>query len=142
MKERKESQDHNELLLQVNYLSPVLLDLLLLQHRQQQKSSDKKDLRLVHLSTGFHRNGKLNFDDLQLKSGYENMKAYCQAKLALTTFSNMLQRVYEQGSADTSLSFVHELKGQGVGLRSVAVDPGMFTVEYIIDGVHSLLIVT
>ncbi len=90
----------------------------------------KIDFRAVQLSTGLHQQGKLNFDDLQLSTGYDNMKAYCQSKLALNTFNNFLQRSFDQGSTDASLAFLSDLQKSSVfNLRSVSVDPGELIVS-------------
>lgn len=93
LKERAVTVDGNEQLLQVNYLSPVLLSLLMARDivapaLALTTAADAKttpvalphDLRIVNLSTGFHAKGKLNFDDrLQTTEGYENMKVTNEA---------------------------------------------------------------
>ncbi len=43
--------------------------------------------RVVNLSTFLHRFGRINFDDLQAERGYNRIKAYNQAKLAMVLFT-------------------------------------------------------
>jgi NAD(P)-dependent dehydrogenase (short-subunit alcohol dehydrogenase family) len=65
--------------------------------------------RVVTLSSGAHRIGKVNFGDLQSEHGYNNWRAYGQSKLANLMFAFELQR--RAVAADT-------------GLRSLAAHPG------------------
>ncbi len=51
-----------------------------------------EDPRVVSLSSGAHRIGKMNFDDLQHEHGYNNWRAYGQSKLANLMFCFELQR--------------------------------------------------
>ncbi|WP_349644475.1 SDR family NAD(P)-dependent oxidoreductase [Rhizobium calliandrae] len=49
--------------------------------------------RVVTVSSLAHRNGKINFDDLQWKKGYSSWRAYCQSKLATLMFSLEFDRI-------------------------------------------------
>ena len=48
--------------------------------------------RVVNVSSGAHRMGKIRFDDLQWKNGYRKWSAYGQSKLANLLFTLELQR--------------------------------------------------
>jgi NAD(P)-dependent dehydrogenase (short-subunit alcohol dehydrogenase family) len=48
--------------------------------------------RVVNVSSGAHRMGKIRFDDLQWKNGYRKWMAYGQSKLANLLFTSELQR--------------------------------------------------
>jgi NAD(P)-dependent dehydrogenase (short-subunit alcohol dehydrogenase family) len=67
------------------------------------------DPRVVTLSSGAHRIGQINFDDLQGERRYNNWRAYGQSKLANLMFCFELQR---------------RASVAGVQLRSLAAHPG------------------
>jgi NAD(P)-dependent dehydrogenase (short-subunit alcohol dehydrogenase family) len=65
--------------------------------------------RVVTISSGAHRGGRIKFDDLQSERSYQRWLAYCQSKLANLLFMYELQR---------------RLDAAGSSLRSVAAHPG------------------
>ena len=65
--------------------------------------------RVVTISSGGHRAGRIDFDDLQSERSYQRWLAYCQSKLANLLFMYELQR---------------RLDAAGSPLRSVAAHPG------------------
>ena len=65
--------------------------------------------RVVTVSSGMHRGGKMRFDDLQGERSYHRWRAYCQSKLANLLFMYELQRRSD---------------GAGSPLRSLAAHPG------------------
>ncbi|MGH3716312.1 MAG: oxidoreductase [Micromonosporaceae bacterium] len=65
--------------------------------------------RVVTISSGAHRGGKINFEDLQGERGYRTWDAYMQSKLANLLFMYELHR---------------RLQAAGSPLRSVAAHPG------------------
>jgi len=65
--------------------------------------------RVVTLSSGAHRMGKISLEDLQSEDGYNNWRAYGQSKLANLMFCFELQR---------------RATAAGVAMRSVAAHPG------------------
>ena len=65
--------------------------------------------RVVNVSSGAHRMGKIRFDDLQWKNGYRKWMAYGQSKLANLLFTFELQR---------------KVDSAGKKLLSVACHPG------------------
>lgn len=106
------TEDGFELQLGANYLGHFLLTGLLFETIVKTPHS-----RVVTLSSLVHKNGVINFDDLQSETNYDAMKAYSQSKLACLIFSFELQRRLEKvgnlqtistashpGIADTELS--------------------------------------
>lgn len=84
-RERKLSRDGIELTFAVNHLAPFLLTKLLL---DVIKSS--APARIINVSSDAHRGGKINFDDLEGKKGYNSWRAYGQSKLANILFTRQL----------------------------------------------------
>jgi NAD(P)-dependent dehydrogenase (short-subunit alcohol dehydrogenase family) len=56
--------------------------------------------RVVNVSSGYHRMGTINFDDLQSEAGYGRWNAYAQSKLANLLFAFELQRRLSAVDAD------------------------------------------
>ncbi len=48
--------------------------------------------RIINISSGMHKNGKINFDDIMMEKGYASMKQYANSKLIVTTYTNALAR--------------------------------------------------
>jgi NAD(P)-dependent dehydrogenase (short-subunit alcohol dehydrogenase family) len=69
----------------------------------------RSDARVVTLSSGAHRIGKITFDDLQRENGYFRWTAYGQSKLANLLFALELNRRLEAAGSD---------------IRSMAAHPG------------------
>jgi NAD(P)-dependent dehydrogenase (short-subunit alcohol dehydrogenase family) len=92
--------DGFELQLGTNHLGHFALTGLLLPRIQD---------RVVAISSGGHRIGRINFDDLQSERSYRRWPAYGQSKLANLLFMYELQR---------------RLDAAGSPLRSVAAHPG------------------
>lgn len=91
------TEDNFELQFGANYLGHFLLTGLLLDTLVKTKGS-----RIVTLSSAVHRNGKINFNDLQSEKGYDRMEAYAQSKLACLLFTFELQRrLVKAGHLDT-----------------------------------------
>jgi len=92
--------DGFELQLGTNHLGHFALTGLLLPRIQD---------RVVTISSGGHRIGRINFDDLQSERSYNRWRAYGQSKLANLLFMYELQR---------------RVDAAGSPLRSVAAHPG------------------
>ncbi|KAF0292204.1 Retinol dehydrogenase 12 [Amphibalanus amphitrite] len=84
---RAETKEGFEMQLGVNHLGHFLLTLLLLERLVNSAPS-----RIVNLSSLAHTRGKMHFDDLMLKRGYGDWKAYYQSKLANVLFTRELAR--------------------------------------------------
>lgn len=77
---RTVTADGNELTLQVDYLAPVALTMLLLD-----RLADRGPGRIVNVASATHLSATLDLDDLDLRQGYTPVAAYARAKLALVT---------------------------------------------------------
>jgi NAD(P)-dependent dehydrogenase (short-subunit alcohol dehydrogenase family) len=87
---RQLSADGIEMTFALNHLNYFLLTVLLLDTLKVSGPA-----RIVNVSSNSHRGGKINFDDLQLKKGYNGMGAYSQSKLANILFTYELARKLE-----------------------------------------------
>lgn len=95
----------------INYFSHFLLTGLLFNTIARTVNS-----RIVTLSSNAHKNGNINFEDLQWEKGYSRMKAYSQSKLACLMFAYELQRKIERA---------------GLKTLSVAAHPGVSLTELV-----------
>jgi NAD(P)-dependent dehydrogenase (short-subunit alcohol dehydrogenase family) len=75
--------------------------------------------RVVSLSSIAHRNGRIDFDDLQGKQRYRPWTIYAQSKLAMLMFALELQRRSD---------------AKGWGIASIAAHPGWARTELITNG--------
>jgi NAD(P)-dependent dehydrogenase (short-subunit alcohol dehydrogenase family) len=99
---RRETTDGFEMQLGTNHLGHYALTGLLL-------DSFTPDARVVTVSSGAHRFGRMDFDDLQSEREYQKWRVYGQSKLANILFALELHRRATQAE---------------VPLRSIAVHPG------------------
>jgi len=101
---RRVTADGFELQFGTNHLGHFALTGLLLG-----RMVGREDARAVTVSSGAHRMGRINFDDLQGERGYGRWRAYGQSKLANLLFAFELDR---------------RLRATGSSIRSVAAHPG------------------
>ncbi|ADB49497.1 oxidoreductase [Conexibacter woesei] len=101
---RRTTADGFELQLGTNHLGHFALTGLLIEQLRAQDGA-----RVVTLSSGAHRFGAIDFDDLQRERSYNRWRAYGQSKLANLMFAFELDR---------------RLRAAGSGLLSVAAHPG------------------
>ena len=85
--ERKLSSDGFEMDFAVNYLAPFLLTNLLLPLLRSSAPA-----RIVNVSSSLHKEGEIDFNDLQSENDFEVYKTYAQSKLALVLFTKKLAR--------------------------------------------------
>jgi len=98
-----ETEDGFELQFMTNYLGHFLLTGLLLPLILKTPNA-----RVVSLSSIAHKNGNINFDDLQSKKAYSASKAYGQSKLACLMYAYELQRRLDwNGHKDTLSTAAH-----------------------------------
>jgi NAD(P)-dependent dehydrogenase (short-subunit alcohol dehydrogenase family) len=93
-----------ELQLGTNHLGHFALTALLIDTME-----GRDDARVVTVSSGAHRIGRMQFDDLQGERRYNRWRAYGQSKLANLLFALELDR---------------RLRAAGFAIRSVAAHPG------------------
>ncbi|MFZ2359653.1 MAG: oxidoreductase [Anaerolineae bacterium] len=101
---RRETADGFEMQFGTNHLGHFALTGLLLPMLQKTAGA-----RVVTVSSGLHRTGQINFDDLQGERSYSKWGAYGQSKLANLLFTYELQR---------------RLTAAGSSVKSVAAHPG------------------
>jgi NAD(P)-dependent dehydrogenase (short-subunit alcohol dehydrogenase family) len=101
---RQVTSDGFELQLGTNHLGHFALTGLLLD-----RMAGRDDARVVTVSSGAHRMGRINFDDLQSERGYGRWRAYGQSKLSNLLFAFELDR---------------RLRAAGSNIRSLAAHPG------------------
>ncbi len=82
------SEDGIELTTQVNYFSPVLLTLLLLDTLRKSTPA-----RIVNVSSAMHRSAKLDLSNLDMKRNFNGIRAYSNSKLALILFTKKLSEI-------------------------------------------------
>lgn len=104
---RWETKDGLEMQLGTNHLGHFLLTLLLL---DQIKASAPS--RIVTVSSIAHTQGRMHWEDLQMKEHYEAKEAYCQSKLANVLFSRELAK-----------------RLHGTGVTTYALHPGVVQTE-------------
>lgn len=114
--ERQESKDGIELNLAVNFLAPFLLTSLLLPLLKQSAPS-----RIINVSSSMHKEGKINFDDLENKEHFDKYVAYSQSKLALLLVNKLLS---------------NDLDGTGVTVN--ALHPGIVSTEMTMQNVKKM----
>lgn len=90
MTERTLTADGLETTFAVNHLAPFLLTNLLLE-----RLIASGPARIVNVSSEGHRQGRLDFDDLQAARRFGKVKAYCDSKLANVLFTRELARRLE-----------------------------------------------
>ncbi|MGG3283724.1 SDR family oxidoreductase [Paenibacillus solani] len=84
---RELTNDGYEAMLGVNHLGHFLLTNELLEHIQHARQG-----RVVNVSSGAHKVGKIHFDDPNLSKGFNVAKGYAQSKLANILFTKELAR--------------------------------------------------
>ena len=101
MKKGTSSIDGFEMNFAVNHLAPFLLTNLLLDTLKKSAPS-----RIINVSSGAHRMGKIDFDDLQSENKKPRlMRIYGNSKLALMLFSYELNRRLE--NTNVTVNTVH-----------------------------------
>ena len=101
---RRETADGFELQFGTNHLGHFALTAQLIE-----AMAGQGDPRVVTVSSGGHRMGRIDFDNLQRTKGYHRWGAYGQSKLANLLFAFELDR---------------RLRAAGSPIRSVAAHPG------------------
>lgn len=99
----------------VNHLAPFLLTNLLLDILRRSAPS-----RVVTVSSEAHREGRIDFADLQGERSYRRLRAYRQSKLANILFTRELSR-----------------RLQGSGVTANSVHPGVVATKLLFSGWRS-----
>jgi NAD(P)-dependent dehydrogenase (short-subunit alcohol dehydrogenase family) len=102
MTPRRTTSDGFELQLGTNHLGHFALTGLLLDSLERAPSA-----RVVTVSSGEHRGGRLDFDDLQHERSYSPRAAYQSSKLANAVFAVELDRRLRAAGSSTISVFAH-----------------------------------
>ncbi|KQY84413.1 short-chain dehydrogenase [Paenibacillus sp. Root52] len=87
MVKRKETSDGFEQSIGINHLGHFLLTLLLIPPLRRAQQG-----RIVNVSSGAYKAGKIHFEDPHLHKRYNPIKGYAQSKLANVLFTRILAR--------------------------------------------------
>ena len=115
------TRDGFELQFGTNHLGHFALTGLLLERLGQTPGS-----RIVTVSSLNHRQGTINFDDLQSARAYGRKTAYSQSKLANLMFTFELQRRLAQAQTQAPTQPVN---GDGGSTSALAAHPGFASTE-------------
>jgi len=121
-KQRLETADGFELQFGTNVLGHFALTMLLMPALARAVGSPTQRPRVVTIASIAHKNGRLNFDDLQSTKKYSPMGAYQQSKLADLMFAFELRR--RLGKAGPP----------AWGVMSVAAHPGVARTNLFVAG--------
>jgi NAD(P)-dependent dehydrogenase (short-subunit alcohol dehydrogenase family) len=111
---RRTTADGFELQFGTNYLGHFALTLRLLPLLHKARAP-----RVVSVSSIAHRQGKIDFNDLQSERAYRPARAYAQSKLAMLMFAFELN---------------HRAQAARSALKSVAAHPGVARTDLFING--------
>lgn len=120
---RQTTADGFERTLAVNYLGPFLLTHELLPLLKSSAPS-----RIVNLSSGLYKSGKIDYEDLQSEKNYKAMDAYSNAKLIILMWTYELARRLE----DTGVTANAALPGfvaTNLGRNSGSL---LYSLEYML----------
>lgn len=84
---RQETEEGYEKTIATNYLGMFKLTWNLLPMLKETAPS-----RIINISSGMHKTGKINFDDIMMEKGYGSMKQYANSKMIVTTYTYGLAR--------------------------------------------------
>jgi NAD(P)-dependent dehydrogenase (short-subunit alcohol dehydrogenase family) len=84
---RQETEAGLEKTIATNYLGMFRLTNNLLAMLRETEPS-----RIINISSGMHKTGKIDFDDIMMEKKYASMKQYANSKLIVTTFTYALAR--------------------------------------------------
>jgi NAD(P)-dependent dehydrogenase (short-subunit alcohol dehydrogenase family) len=122
--QRLESADGFELQFGTNVLGHFALTALLMPALEQAAAESVDRPRVVTIASIAHKQGKINFDDLQSTKSYGPMRAYQQSKLGDLLFAFELDR---------------RLRAANSRIMSVAAHPGVANTNLFQVGNHSPL---
>jgi NAD(P)-dependent dehydrogenase (short-subunit alcohol dehydrogenase family) len=121
---RLESADGFELQFGTNVLGHFALTALLMPALELAASESPDRPRIVTISSIAHKQGQLDYDDLQFATRYSPMRSYRQSKLADLMFSFELDR---------------RLRAAHSRVMSVAAHPGVANTNLFRNGDHSAI---
>ena len=126
-KRRQETADGFELQFGTNVLGHFALTARLLPALERAAASQAQRPRVVTIASIAHKQGRINFDDLQSTKNYSPMGAYRQSKLADLMFAFTLDRRLRAAGPPAS------------GVMSVAAHPGVANTNLFQTGEYSAI---
>jgi len=99
---RQETEEGYEKTIATNYLGVFKLT-----HKLLPMLREKTPSRIINISSGMHKTGKVDFEDLMFEKRYKSMEAYATSKLIVTAYTYALAERLE-----------------GTGITANAVEPG------------------
>lgn len=134
------NEDGYEKTLALNHLAYFLLTNLLLDMLKNSSPS-----RVVNVSSGAHRSGEIDFNDLDMKENYFILRAYRRSKLANVLFTYALARRLEGSGVMANclhpglvrtgifrkIRFVGPLVDMFIKRRAISVAQGAETIVYL-----------
>ncbi len=87
--DRQETKEGMEMQFGINHLGHFLLTMELLDIMG-------KGSRIVNVASGAHKVGKIHFEDINLRKGFNVVKAYSQSKLANVLFTKELRKTGDE----------------------------------------------
>jgi NAD(P)-dependent dehydrogenase (short-subunit alcohol dehydrogenase family) len=134
------NEDGFEKTFALNHLAYFLLTNLLLDMLK-----DNSPSRVVNVSSGAHRSGEIEFDDLDMKENYFILRAYRRSKLANVLFTYELARRLEGSGVSANclhpglvrtgifrkIRFVGPLVDMFIRRRAISVVQGAETIVYL-----------
>ena len=130
---RRVSADGLEYTFSLNHLAPFLLTNLLLDRLQHTASELGAAARVVVVSSYVHKQGRIDFADIQCEHGYTGARAYSQSKLANILFAYELARRFD------ATSVVANALHPGVVSTSLGVADPSRTQRLIVPLVRTLM---
>jgi len=122
-RKRQTTVDGFELTLSTNYLGPFLLTYELLPLLKSSSPS-----RIINLSSGLYKSGKIDFDDLQSEKNYRGMNIYSNVKLMVMMYTYELARRLE-GTGVTANVVLPGFVATNLGRNS---DSLLYTLGYLV----------
>jgi NAD(P)-dependent dehydrogenase (short-subunit alcohol dehydrogenase family) len=131
--QRQTTSDGFELQLGTNHLSHFALTAQLFPSLKRSSGG----ARVVNVSSGAARMGKIHFDDLNFEKSYQPWPAYGQSKLANLLFTFELQRKSEEKGEKSCkiLNFINKtFFSIGWNITSIGAHPGFSKTELVKNG--------
>ncbi len=110
---RQETEEGYEKTIATNYLGAFRLTWNLLPYLKKSTPA-----RVINISSGMHKTGELNLDNIWMKNRYSGMKQYANSKLLVTTYTYALARRLQETGVTANvveLGFVATNLGANMG---------------------------
>jgi retinol dehydrogenase 14 len=130
---RRVSADGLEYTFALNHLAPFLLTNLLLDRLERSALEQGSPARVVMVSSYVHKQGRIDFDDIQGEQTYTGARAYSQSKLANVLFA------YELARRHNATAIVANALHPGVVSTSLGAEDPSRTQRLVVHLLRSLM---